>query len=93
MIALIIVWLVTGLIVGALGRLLVPGPNPMGILATALVGLGGSLVGTLIGRLIFGPGYTAGIVLSVLGAALLVYAFQGRGGGRARRLGAWGRRI
>lgn len=71
MIGFIIALVLSGLIVGALGRLAIPGPNPMGIGATILVGIGGSLIGGLVGRLIFGrPG---GFILAVLGAALIVW--------------------
>lgn len=74
MILFIIGLLVSGLIVGALGRLAVPGPNPMTIGMTILVGIGGSLIGGLVGGLLFGrPG---GLVLSVLGAALIVWLLQ-----------------
>jgi uncharacterized membrane protein YeaQ/YmgE (transglycosylase-associated protein family) len=69
--ALLIVILVSGLVVGALGRLLVPGPNPMGLLKTTFVGLGGALVGGLVGDLLFdAPG---GLILAVIGAAAIVW--------------------
>jgi len=74
----IIALFVSGLIVGALARLLVPGRQPMGILATAGIGILGSFLGGLIGRLIFGPHYVPGLIISVLGAALLVWATYGR---------------
>ena len=72
---LFIIWLfVGGLIVGALGRLAIPGPNPMSLPMTALVGIGGSLVGGLVGYLLFRrPG---GFILSVAGAALIVWLLQ-----------------
>ena len=61
----------TGLIVGGLGRLVVPGPNPMTLVLTMAVGLGGSLLGGLVGVLIFGaPG---GLILAVLCAAAIVW--------------------
>jgi uncharacterized membrane protein YeaQ/YmgE (transglycosylase-associated protein family) len=61
----------TGLIVGALGRLAVPGRQPMGIIATIGVGVGGSLLGGLIGNALFNrPG---GFILAVLCAALIVF--------------------
>ena len=63
--------LLSGLIIGALGRLAIPGPNPMSIGMTIVVGVGGSLIGGLVGRLLFGrPG---GFILAVAGAALLVW--------------------
>lgn len=65
---------VSGLVVGALGRLAIPGPNPMGIGGTLLVGIGGSLIGGLVGAVLFNrPG---GLILSVLGAALIVWLRQ-----------------
>jgi uncharacterized membrane protein YeaQ/YmgE (transglycosylase-associated protein family) len=60
-----------GLIVGALARLALPGPDPMGVLATIGLGLAGSFVGGIAAWAIFGHG--AGIVFSVLGATLLLY--------------------
>ena len=68
-----------GLIIGALGRLAVPGPNPMSIGMTILVGIGGSLIGGIIGALIFGRNGSGGIlILEVLAAAGIVYLMQRR---------------
>lgn len=64
--------ILSGLIVGALARLAVPGPNPMSIGMTILVGIGGSLLAGLIAKLLFRDA-TAGILLSVAGAALIVW--------------------
>jgi uncharacterized membrane protein YeaQ/YmgE (transglycosylase-associated protein family) len=66
-----------GLIIGAIGRLLVPGRQPMGCLATSLCGIGGSLVGGLIGRAIWGHNYAPGIVMAVLGAVLVIWVLYG----------------
>jgi uncharacterized membrane protein YeaQ/YmgE (transglycosylase-associated protein family) len=72
---LLIVWIIlSGLIIGALARLVIPGPNPMSIPMTILVGIGGSIVGGVIGRLLLGrPG---GIILAVICAALIVWLMQ-----------------
>ncbi len=82
MLALVISMIVTGLVIGALGRLLVPGPNPMGIGSTILVGLAGSFLGGLVGRLAFGLRYRyafgLSLVLAVLCTALIVYVLQRR---------------
>jgi uncharacterized membrane protein YeaQ/YmgE (transglycosylase-associated protein family) len=75
MILFILSLVLTGLIVGALGRLAVPGPNPMSIGRTILVGIGGSLLGGLVGGLIFGRN-GGGILFAVLGAALIVYLLE-----------------
>ncbi len=61
-----------GLIVGAIARLLVPGPTPMGLLGTAAAGIVGALGAGLIGRLIWGPLYTPGWIASILGAVVVV---------------------
>ncbi len=68
----LIVMAVSGLIVGAVARLLLPGPDPMGLLGTILGGIAGSFVGTLIGRLLFGPNYAAGFILAVIGAMIII---------------------
>lgn len=68
--------ILNGLIVGALGRLAIPGPNPMSLVQTTLVGVGGSVLGALVGGLLFGT--TGGIILAVLGAALIVWLVERR---------------
>ena len=60
-----------GLIVGALARLALPGPDPMGVLPTIGLGLGGSFVGGILGHVLLGAG--GGIVFALLGAILLLY--------------------
>jgi uncharacterized membrane protein YeaQ/YmgE (transglycosylase-associated protein family) len=67
-----------GLIIGALGRLAVPGPQPMGCLWTMLVGIAGSLLAGLVGRVLFGENYRAGWILSIACTALLVWFFTRR---------------
>ncbi len=60
-----------GLIVGALARLALPGPDPMGILATIGLGLAGSFLGGVVAWLFLG--HRGGIVFSLIGATLLLY--------------------
>jgi uncharacterized membrane protein YeaQ/YmgE (transglycosylase-associated protein family) len=70
----ILALLLGGLVIGALARLALPGPDPMGILATIGLGLAGSLVGGIVGQLLFGrPG---GYLLAVIGAMLLLYLYR-----------------
>ena len=82
MLSLIISFVVIGLIVGALARLIVPGRNPMGIGGTILLGIAGSLIGGFVGRAVF---HSAGghFILSVICAAVLVI-LMGRSGYRRR---------
>lgn len=85
---LVIELILTGLVVGALGRLVVPGPNPMGIGATIIVGLAGTFLGGLLGRLVFGwrYGYSfgLGLLLAVGCTAVIVLAVQHHGRDRQR---------
>ena len=79
MITYIILLIVSGLIVGALGRLAIPGRDPMSIPLTILVGIAGSLIGGLIGQALFNrPG---GMLLAVLSAAAIVFAIRKFRGG------------
>jgi uncharacterized membrane protein YeaQ/YmgE (transglycosylase-associated protein family) len=68
--------IIVGIIVGGLGRLVVPGPNPIGLAATVGIGLVGAFLGGLVGGLI-GLGVVS-IVLEVAIAAGMVYLVSGR---------------
>ena len=76
----VLVLAIIGLIVGAVARLLVPGPTPLGILGTIGAGIAGALIGGFIGRVLFGPNLTNGLsfVLSVLAAIGVVWLISGR---------------
>lgn len=74
----IISTVISGAILGALGRLAIPGPNPMTIGTTILVGIGGAFLGGIVGALI-GAGNGLVFILEVLGAAGIVYFMQRRG--------------
>jgi uncharacterized membrane protein YeaQ/YmgE (transglycosylase-associated protein family) len=74
MLALIIFLALWGLIVGALARLALPGPDPMGIFATIGLGLAGSFVGGLIAGLLWAR--AAGFIFSVIGAILVLYCYR-----------------
>lgn len=77
MIAYILGLILSGLIVGALGRLAVPGPNPMSIPKTILIGVAGSFIGGTIGYAIFGPD-APGLIFAVLVAAGIVWFLERR---------------
>jgi uncharacterized membrane protein YeaQ/YmgE (transglycosylase-associated protein family) len=69
--------LLIGLIAGALARALVPGRDPMGIGATIVLGVAGSFVGGFLARLLFASQETtAGLVGSVIGAIILLLAYN-----------------
>jgi uncharacterized membrane protein YeaQ/YmgE (transglycosylase-associated protein family) len=92
MIWLVIVLTVFGLIAGALARLLVPGPDPIGIGGTIVLGIVGSFLGGFLGYVLLGKDFNegalqpSGLIGSVIGAvvALLIYRAVVRG--RTRRV-------
>jgi uncharacterized membrane protein YeaQ/YmgE (transglycosylase-associated protein family) len=65
---------VSGLIVGALARLAVPGPDPMSIWATIALGIAGSVIGGIVAQLLGME--NAGIILMVIGATLVLIAYR-----------------
>jgi uncharacterized membrane protein YeaQ/YmgE (transglycosylase-associated protein family) len=71
LIATLIALVVGGLIIGALARLALPGPDPMSIPMTIVLGIAGSLIGGLVARIFLGNG--GGLIFAVLGAMLLLY--------------------
>jgi uncharacterized membrane protein YeaQ/YmgE (transglycosylase-associated protein family) len=81
-------WIIFGLVVGVLARLLVPGPTPMSLLGTVFVGVVGSFVGGLIAYALnlSDPSSPAAWILSILGAALLLLFNYGLGGERRRTI-------
>ena len=87
----LIALLLSGLIVGALARLALPGPDPMGIGMTILIGLAGSFVGGVLMMLLFRRN-GAGIVVSVLCATGIVYLMRRSRGGSITDPGLGARR-
>ena len=74
----IIGWIVFGLIVGALAKLVMPGRDPGGIIVTMLIGIAGSLLGGFIGRTMgfYGANQAAGFLMSFLGAVVLLMLYR-----------------
>lgn len=76
LILFIIGLLLTGLIVGALGRLLLPGRDPMTVFQTIALGVAASLIAGLIAYYVFDEEEGAGFIFSVICAIALVYAVR-----------------
>ena len=76
----ILSWIVMGLIVGALAKWIMPGPDPGGCIVTTLIGIAGAVVGGFIGSLL-GLGTVSGlnigsILLATVGALLLLFIYR-----------------
>lgn len=74
----IITWILFGLVIGAIAKLLMPGRDPGGFIVTILLGIAGALVGGFIGRAMgfYGPDESAGWILSILGAIILLALYR-----------------
>jgi uncharacterized membrane protein YeaQ/YmgE (transglycosylase-associated protein family) len=78
-------WIFIGLVVGGLGRLIVPGRNRIGLILTVLIGIVGSVAGGAATRAMVGPGhYDLSFVLALVIAAILVAVISGSQRGRRR---------
>jgi uncharacterized membrane protein YeaQ/YmgE (transglycosylase-associated protein family) len=75
---------VIGLFVGGLARLALPGPDPMGLFATAGIGILGSFLAGVVTMAIWGRNY-GGITLSILFATGIVYLIRRSRGGTLTR--------
>ena len=72
-------WVVLiGLVVGALAKLIMPGKDPGGFIVTILLGIAGSVIATWLGRAIgwYREGQSAGFIMSVVGAVLLLAVYH-----------------
>jgi uncharacterized membrane protein YeaQ/YmgE (transglycosylase-associated protein family) len=74
----ILLWILFGLVVGIIAKLLMPGRDPGGFIVTTLLGIAGALVGGFIGKAMgfYGPGQSAGWLMSILGAIILLALYR-----------------
>jgi uncharacterized membrane protein YeaQ/YmgE (transglycosylase-associated protein family) len=71
----LIAWLITGLVIGALAHLIVPGRQRIGILLTVLFGMAGALIGGIVTAAILGPGHLiVSFIVALIVAAVLISA-------------------
>ncbi len=70
--------LIIGLIVGAVAKFFMPGKDPSGCLITILIGIAGSFIAGYLGRMLgwYQEGQSAGFIMSVLGAILLLFLYR-----------------
>jgi uncharacterized membrane protein YeaQ/YmgE (transglycosylase-associated protein family) len=74
----ILSWIVFGLVVGIIAKLLMPGRDPGGFIVTILLGIAGALLGGFVGRAMgfYGPNEPAGWLMSIGGAILLLVIYR-----------------
>jgi uncharacterized membrane protein YeaQ/YmgE (transglycosylase-associated protein family) len=71
-------WIVFGLIVGVVGKLLMPGKDPGGFIATIAIGIIGALIGGFLGRLfgVYSENDPVGFVMAVVGAIVFLWLYR-----------------
>ena len=71
-------WIVFGLVVGAIAKLVMPGRDPGGFIVTILLGIVGAVLGGWIGRTMgmYGPNEPAGFVMALVGAVALLAIYR-----------------
>ena len=74
----ILMFLLFGLVVGVIARMIVPRKDPGGWAVSMFIGIGGAMLGGFLGRLVglYGPGQAAGFVMSVVGAIALIFVYH-----------------
>jgi uncharacterized membrane protein YeaQ/YmgE (transglycosylase-associated protein family) len=74
----ILTWILFGLVVGVIAKLLMPGRDPGGFIITILLGIAGALFGGFIGRAMgfYGDNQGAGWIMSILGAIVLLALYR-----------------
>jgi uncharacterized membrane protein YeaQ/YmgE (transglycosylase-associated protein family) len=74
----IIGWIVFGLVIGLVAKLIMPGPNPHGFFATVILGILGAMLGGWIGQAmgLYAPGQPAGFFMALLGAVVLLLLYH-----------------
>jgi uncharacterized membrane protein YeaQ/YmgE (transglycosylase-associated protein family) len=74
----IIGWILFGLVVGIVGKLLMPGRDPGGFILTILLGIAGALLGGFVGQALgfYREGEPAGFIMAVLGSIVLLLLYR-----------------
>jgi len=71
-------WIIFGLIVGAIAKLLMPGKDPGGFIITMVLGIVGAVLGGFVGRALglYAPNDSAGIFMSIFGAIFVLFIYR-----------------
>jgi uncharacterized membrane protein YeaQ/YmgE (transglycosylase-associated protein family) len=68
--------IVIGLIVGIIAKVIMPGKDPGGIIVTALIGIGGSLLGNFVGKIFFGSHFSSDWIMPVIGSLAILAIYR-----------------
>lgn len=69
--------IIFGLVVGIIAKFLMPDKDPGGFIITAIIGMVGAIIGTFVGRALWGgAGYEAGWITAILGAIILLAGYR-----------------
>jgi uncharacterized membrane protein YeaQ/YmgE (transglycosylase-associated protein family) len=81
----ILAWIIVGLIVGVIAKLVMPGPDPGGMIITIVLGIGGALLGGVVGRALgfYTVNEPAGWLMSIVGAIVILALYRAVSGRRA----------
>jgi uncharacterized membrane protein YeaQ/YmgE (transglycosylase-associated protein family) len=71
----VLIYILAGLIVGALARLIVPGPQRMGVIVTIIVGVVAAVIGGILWNAIFPDNDGIAWIGSLILAVILVYIY------------------
>jgi uncharacterized membrane protein YeaQ/YmgE (transglycosylase-associated protein family) len=81
-------WIIVGLLAGAIGKAVMPGKDPGGVLVTMLIGIVGAIIGGFVGRALLGygridsagdvsePGFLMSLVLAVVGSVIVLFVYR-----------------
>ena len=71
-------WILFGLVAGVIAKLVTPGRDPGGFIITILLGIAGAFLGGFLGRAMgfYGEGEAAGMLMSILGAVILLVIYR-----------------
>jgi len=71
-------WIFFGLVVGIIGKLLMPGRDPGGFIITTILGIVGALVGGFLGRVLglYREGDPVGFVMAIIGSIILLVLYR-----------------
>ncbi|MGH7392391.1 MAG: GlsB/YeaQ/YmgE family stress response membrane protein [Candidatus Rokuibacteriota bacterium] len=74
----ILLWIVFGLVVGIVAKLIMPGRDPGGIIITIVLGIVGAVLGGWVGRLagLYREGEAAGFIMAVIGAVVVLALYR-----------------